>query len=922
MQSWTPRGPLRLTHVNPRARRYGSIFIMSIRNLDPLFDPRSVAVFGASRQHESVGGIVLRNLRSAGFAGLVHAVNPHGGEIDGVATFTSIAALPEVPDLAVICTPPATIPKLIAELGAAGTRAAVVVTAGLGAALTQQMLNAAKPHLLRILGPNCIGLMSPRQKLNATFAHTDALAGELAFVTQSGALLTAMLDWAKTRDIGFSRLVSLGERADVDLGDMLDYLASDAHTRAILLYVESIESPRKFMSAARAAARNKPVIIVKAGRAGAGLHAAASHTGALAGSDVVIDAAIRRAGMLRVDTLQDLFMAAETLTHFRANRSETLTLMTNGGGAGVMAADAAAMSGVRLTELAPDTLAKLDALLPPTWSHANPIDIIGDATIERYAGTLEALLDDANSGAVLFMHAPTAIVPSLQIAKACAPLAAREPRRVMSCWLGDASVAEARQVFRDAGVAGYATPEEAVRAFSMLTTYRRNQALLIEAPGNARAANGAGQSTDHRTNLAEARRLIHEVTASGREMMTEPEAKALLAACGVPVVATRVVGTGVDDALRAAESVGYPVALKILSTDISHKSDVGGVALDLANDEALRRAVLDMLARVRRAVPSAAIQGFTVQAMVRRPHAQELIIGTSIDAVFGPVILFGQGGTAVEVLADRALALPPLNRALARDLVSRTRVAKLLHGYRDHPAAQLDALVDVLIAVSQMLIDLPELLELDINPLLVDESGAIALDARVRVNAAARGGEASFAIRPYPAQLEERCEWDGQTIVLRPIRPEDEAQHLAFLESLDANDIRLRVFYSRRAIERTELARLTQIDFEREMAFIAEGTGPDGQPRTLGTVRAIADPDNLDAEFGIIVRSDLKSHGLGQLLLDKMIRYARSRGTKRLVASVLRENHKMLALAADNGFEFVESVDAEPSDTRGIGLVL
>jgi acetyltransferase len=907
-----------LTQINPPTRRFGRIDPMSIRNLDPLFDPRSVAVFGASRRHESVGGIVLRNLRSAGFAGPVHAVNPNGGEIDGVATFASIAELPEVPDLAVICTPPETIPKLIAQLGAAGTRAAIVVTAGLGAALTQQMLDAAKPYLLRILGPNCIGLMSPRQKLNATFAQTDARAGELAFVTQSGALLTAMLDWANTRGIGFSRLVSLGERADVDLGDMLDYLASDPHTRAILLYVESIEAPRKFMSAARAAARNKPVIIVKAGRAGAGMHAAASHTGALAGSDIVIDAAIRRAGMLRVDTLQDLFMAAETLTHFRANRSETLTLMTNGGGAGVMAADAAGLSGVALTELSPDTLAKLDALLPPTWSHGNPIDIIGDAPIERYVGTLEALLDDASTGAVLFMHAPTAIVPSLQIAKACAPLAAREPRRVMSCWLGDASVAEARQVFRDAGVAGYTTPEEAVRAFSMLTTYRRNQALLIEAPGNARTVNGAGPGAD----LVEARRLIAEVTASGREMMTEPEAKALLAACGVPVVATRVVGTSVDDALRAAESVGYPVALKILSTDISHKSDVGGVALDLANAEALRRAVLDMLARVRSSVPNAAIQGFTVQAMVRRPHAQELIIGTSIDAVFGPLILFGQGGTAVEVLADRALALPPLNRALARDLVSRTRVAKLLHGYRDHPPAQLEALYDVLIAVSQMLVDLPELLELDINPLLVDEAGAIALDARVRVNAAARGGEASFAIRPYPAQLEERCEWDGQPVVLRPIRPEDEAQHLAFLESLDANDIRLRVFYSRREIERTELARLTQIDFEREMAFIAEGTGPDGQPRTLGTVRAIADPDNLDAEFGIIVRSDLKGHGLGQLLLDKMIRYARSRGTKRLVASVLRENHKMLALAADNGFEFVESAEAEPSDMREIALVL
>ena len=907
----------RLTQINPPTARLGSILHMSIRNLDPLFDPRSVAVFGASHRHESVGGIVLRNLRGAGFAGPIYAVNPKAGEIDGIATFASVGDLPGVPDLAVICTPPDTIPKLIEQLGAAGTRAAIVVTAGLGAALTQSMLSAAKPHLLRILGPNCIGLMTPHQKLNATFAHATALAGELAFVTQSGALLTAMLDWSNARGIGFSRLVSLGERADVDLGDMLDYLASDPHTRAILLYIESVEAPRKFMSAARAAARNKPVIVVKAGRAGSGLNAAASHTGALAGSDVVIDAAIRRAGMLRVDTLQDLFMAAETLTHFRANLSETLTIMTNGGGAGVMAADAAALTGVALTELGTETLARLDALLPPTWSHANPIDIIGDAPIERYVGTLDALLADPNAGAVLFMHAPTAIVPSLQIAQACAALAAREPRRVMSCWLGDASVVQARQVFQRSGIAGYATPEEAVRAFSMLTTYRRNQALLIEAPGNV----NAGGATD----LAAAQRLIKEVTASGREMMTEPEAKALLAACGVPVVATRVVGASADEAVRAADALGYPVALKILSTDISHKSDVGGVALALADADALRRAAADMLTRVHAAAPAAVIQGFSVQTMVRRPHAQELIIGTSIDAVFGPVILFGQGGTAVEVLADRALALPPLNRALARDLVSRTRVAKLLHGYRDHAPAHLDALYDTLIAVSQMLVDLPELLELDINPLLVDEDGVIALDARVRVSATARAGEASFAIRPYPAQLEETCEWDGQTVHMRPIRPEDEAQHLAFLESLDANDIRLRVFYSRREIERSELARLTQIDYEREMAFIAEGYGPDGPEgglRTLGTVRAIADPDNIDAEFGIIVRSDLKSRGLGQLLLDKMIRYARARGTKRLVASVLRENHRMLALAADNHFEFRDDPDGEPSDTRDIALAL
>ena len=887
---------------------------MSIRNLDHLFEPASIAVFGASPRTGSVGATVLRNLRAAGFAGPIHPVNPKYREIDGLRVFARAAELPSAPDLAVICTPPPTVPGLIGEIGAAGTRAAIVLTAGLGKALTQQMLDAARPHLLRILGPNCIGLMTPKLGLNASFAHTHALAGELAFVSQSGALLTAVLDWSKTRGIGFSRLVSLGERADVDFGDMLDYLASDARTRAILLYIESIESPRKFMSAARAAARNKPVIVVKAGRAGSGVQAAASHTGALAGSDIVIDSAIRRAGMLRVDTLQELFMAAETLAHFRGNNSECLTIMTNGGGAGVMAADAAALCGVALCELAPATTERLDALLPATWSKGNPIDIIGDAPVERYVGTLQALMDDAAAGAVLFLHAPTAIVRSEDIACACTPLAQQAPKRVMSCWLGGATVASARAIFQDAGVPAYETPEEAVRAFSMLGTYRRNQALLLEAPGTTVASPAP--------DIDAARRLIATVLASGREMMTEAEAKALLQACGVPVVSTCVVAANADDAAAAADEIGYPVALKIVSRDITHKSDVGGVALDLCNTGAVRDAAHTMLERVRAAASRATIDGFTVQPMVRRPHAQELIVGASIDSLFGPVILFGQGGTAVEVLADRAVALPPLNRPLAREMVSRTRVARLLGGYRDHPAANLDAVLDVLIAVSQMMGGLPELAELDINPLLVDEAGVIALDARVRVSAKPCAGEDRFAIRCYPTQLEETASWEDQPILLRPIRPEDEEQHAEFLASLDPEDIRMRIFYSRRTIERTELARLTQIDYEREMAFIAQASGPDGKPRTLGTVRAVTDPDNNDAEFAIIVRSELKGRGLGQLLLAKMIRYARSRGTKRLVGSVLRENDSMLKLARDIGFELDEREGAPADETLDVALAL
>ncbi len=800
---------------------------MSIRHLDRLLEPRSVVVIGASNRPGSVGATVWRNLRAGTFAGPVFGVNPKHAALDGVKLAQRIADLPEAPDLAVLCTPPDTVPGLVAELGRLGTRAAIVMTAGLSAAQKQAALDAARPHLLRLLGPNCLGLLSPRIGLNASFAHTDALPGKIAFVSQSGALVTAVLDWARSRRIGFSHMVSLGERADVDFGDLLDHFASDPHTRSILLYLESIESPRKFMSAARSAARNKPVIVVKAGRAGNGLQAAASHTGALAGSDVVIDAAIRRAGMLRVDTLQDLFMAAETLAHlapivkFGGSPPRGLTLMTNGGGAGVMAADAAALAGVDLPPLSEALRRKLDAVLPPTWSRGNPIDIIGDAPVERYTATLRALLDDPDAGTVLFMHAPTAIVRSEDIARACAPLARAAAGRLMGCWLGDAGVAEARRIFEEAGVAGYDTPEEAVRAFAMLASYASNQALLTETPTASEAAPPDSAA------LASARAIVEAALDDGREMLDELEAKAVLKAYGIPIVPTVAVGRTADAAVEAARTIGHPVALKILSPDISHKSDVGGVVLGLGDDAAVRGAVEQMLVRVRERKPAARITGFTVQSMVRRPYAQELIVGASVDPVFGPVILFGQGGTAVEVIADRAIGLPPLNRVLARDLVSATRVAKLLAGYRDHPPARIDAICDVLVAVSQMLADLPELAELDINPLLADGDGVIALDARLRVartshaSGAAGAGTARFAIQPYPAELAETWVWQGRQLLVRPIRPEDEARHSAFALQLAPEDIRLRFFNVRRELPRSELARLVQIDYDREMAFVA-----------------------------------------------------------------------------------------------------
>jgi acetyltransferase len=895
---------------------------MSIRHLERLFEPASVAVIGASTRAGSVGAQVWRNLREGGFAGPRWAVNPKHDKVDGERAFARVADLPAAPDLAVVCTPPATLPQVIAELGARGTRAAVVLTAGLSPAQKQAMLDAARTHCLRILGPNGLGLMSPAIGVNASFAHASAGEGGLAFVSQSGALVAAMVDWSRARGIGFSRLVSLGEQADVDFGDLLDWLASDARTRAVLLYIESVRAARKFMSAARAAARNKPVIVVKAGRSEAGRQAAASHTGALASSDAVIDAAIRRAGMLRVDTLEELLVAAEALTHFAppsaaggAKPAECITLVTNGGGAGVLAADEVVLRGLALARLPAELIAELDAVLPPNWSRANPVDIIGDAPVQRYVETLTRLLARPQTGTVLFMHAPTAIVPSAEIAAALLPLARAHPTRLASCWLGGPAVAEARRLFNDAGIPTYDTPEQAVRALDMLADYRRNQEQLLEAPP------ATGNHLAPPIDSAEVRRIVDAALAGGREkILTEPEAKALLAACGVPTVPTRVTAPEAEAAVQTARELGWPVALKILSPQISHKSDVGGVALDLANARALRAAANKMLKRVAQQRPDATIEGFTVQPMVRRARALELIAGAHVDPVFGPVLLFGAGGTGVEVVADRALALPPLNVPLARALVERTRIARLLHGWRDVPPADLASIERVLIALSQLLAEEPRIAELDINPLLADALGVTALDARVRVCADGPGGAARFAIRPYPQELVRRFEWRGRQLTLRPIRPEDEAQHLAFLERIEPVDIRMRLFYTRRSIERSELARLTQIDYEREMAFIVTGATAEGGEETLGVVRAFIDPDNVQAEFGILIRSDSKGQGLGRRLMDALIAYLRSRGTQRLVATVLSENTAMLALAKDMGF--AEDAEQAEATARRIGMAL
>ena len=892
---------------------------MSVRNLDRLFAPTSVAIIGATERAHSVGATVLRNVIEGGFKGPVYPVNPKYDSLAGLAAYASVLELPAAPDLAIICTPPPTVPGLIRQLGERGCRAAIVLTAGLGApykgqarTIKQAMLEAARPYVLRLLGPNCVGMLVPGIGLNASFAHTGALPGKIAFVSQSGALVTGVLDWANSRGIGFSKFISLGDSADVDFGDVLDYLASDPTTGAILLYMEDLRHARKFMSAARAAARGKPVLVLKAGRMAEGAKAAASHTGALAGSDDVYDAAIRRAGMLRVLATEDLFAAVETLARAKPLFGERLVIMTNGGGPGVMATDALVAGGGSMAQLSSATLRMLDEVLPPTWSHANPADIIGDAPAERYTRTLEIVLQDPQADAVLFIHAPTAIVPSADIARAVAPIAQASSKNILACWLGGDAVAEARKIFSDAGIPTYGTPEEAVSAYLQIVQFRRNQNLLMQVPP---AACGGFEA-----DRAKAAAIVREALAEGSTMLTEPQAKALLAAYGIPVVATRV-AAGVEQAVRAAADIGYPVAIKILSPDITHKSDVGGVALDLDTPDAVRAAAHRMHKRVAELQPLARVDGFSVQQMARRPDAHELIIGVATDPVFGPVVLFGQGGVAVEVMADHAVALPPLNVVLARDMISRTRVAKLLAGYRNRPPADMDAIVHILIQVSQLVADLPELAELDINPLLADSAGAIVLDARVRVALADKSASTldRLAIRPYPPELEETIEWEGRPLLLRPIRPEDGPAHLAFFEALDPDDVRYRMFVRVRELQPSQLARFTQIDYDREMAFIATRAGPNGVDQTLGVARVVADPDNIEAEFAVTVRSDLKGQGLGRILMEKLIAYCRLRGTRAIVGEALPQNTRVIRLVRKLGFEVTQN---RADDTMHLRLPL
>lgn len=892
---------------------------MSSYRLDKLFAPHSVAVLGASPRPNSLGRSILNNIVSAKFDGPVYLVSPRHAEIDGIAAVKSIAELPDVPDLVVLATPPQTIPQLVDEAGAKGAAGCVIITAGLGhgpGSLAEEADRAARKHGIRLVGPNCLGVIVPPAKLNASFAVRMPKAGDLALISQSGGIVAGVVEWAARRAIGFSAIASLGDKVDVDFGDLLDFFAVDRGTRSILLYVESVKEARKFMSAARAAARAKPVVVIKAGRHAQSAKAAATHTGALAGSDAVYAAAFRRAGLLRAYDLDELFDAAETLGALRPFPGDRLAIITNGGGVGVLAVDRLVDFGGKLAEVSPETLARLDAELPKTWSRANPVDIIGDADEERYATALEALIDDPANDAILVLNVPTTLGSPPAIAKKVTEVtvAARNKRfpakPVLASWIGEDEAIAA--TFNAAGIPHYPTDVEAVRGFMHLVRYTDAQARLMETPPSLPA--------DFSPDVAEARLAVDAAIADRRQWLDPVEATRVCQAYEIPIAAT-VPARDAEEAAKAAAPIlaeGQRVTVKIYSHDIIHKSDVGGVILGLKSEAEVRSAAAEVIARARAAKPAARISGVTIHPMIERPDARELIAGVADDPTFGPVVVFGHGGVAVEVVDDKALALPPLDLNIARDLIARTRISRLLKAYRNVPAADEEAIALTLVKLAQLVADIPEIREIDINPLLADRDGVIAVDARISVGPAVPMFKGRWhprmAIRPYPKGWERHLRFgDGRSALVRPIRPEDEPLFAPFFEHVTSEDLRLRFFAPVKDFSHNFVARLTQIDYARAMAFVAidEETN-----ELLGVVRIHSDSDYRVAEYAILLRSDLKGLGLGWQLMELMITYARSEGLQEIRGQVLAENTVMLEMCRKLGFR----VEHEP-DQSGIFLV-
>ena len=877
--------------------------------LHKVFEPASVAVVGASEREGSVGKQILKNIIEYGFKGDVYPVNPKHNEIQGLKSYRSISDIDHPVDLAVIAVPAKAIPNVMEECGEHGVGSAIILSAGFaeigkaGQKLQQEITDIARTYGIPLVGPNCLGVIRPEAGFNATFAKSNVKPGQVALVAQSGAFCTALLDWAESNGFGFSAVASLGATADVGFGDVLDFLAVDAQTRSILLYAEGVSDARSFMSGLRVAARLKPVIVVKSGRNESGTRAAVSHTGALIGGDKVFDAAVQRAGAVRVKTVNQLFTAAQTLASGTRVEGSRLAIVTNGGGPGVMAADYASDLDVQLAKISSQTIDQLSTVLPDHWSHSNPIDILGDADSERYRRATEIVLNDSNADGLLVLLTPQAMTDPTACAEGVIAAAAGSDKPVFACWMGEDLVHDGRQRFNAAGIPEFSSPEAGVGAFGYLASYRRNQKALLQTPEPLSGHKNA--------DIAGARLIIEHAISERRYTLSNTEAKAVLSAFHIPTSPSINVNSAAD-ALVAAEGVGLPVAMKINSPDITHKSDVGGVRLNIQEPLSVRNAFREMMDNVQASSPKARITGVTIEPMLERPHARETMIGIANDPVFGPVISFGAGGTAVEIFADSKVALPPLNEYLSHELINGTRAARYLGQFRDLPPANIDKLADVLQRISEIACELPEVQELDINPLLVDEDGVIAVDARIvvatpRVSTAHYG---HMAIHPYPPELETSWQMaDGTNVTVRPIRPEDAGIEQDFVQQLSPESKYFRFMRSMDKLTPMMLARFTQIDYDREMALAAVVNEHTPDARILGVARYVSNPDRQSCEFALTVTDAWQKKGIGRALMQRLMTIARDRGIEIMEGEVLSYNTKMLRLCERLDFRTVHNAD-------------
>ncbi|HLX63126.1 MAG TPA: bifunctional acetate--CoA ligase family protein/GNAT family N-acetyltransferase [Planctomycetota bacterium] len=881
--------------------------------LDCIFKPRSVALVGATDRVGSVGATLMRNLLLTPFGGTIYPVNPKRAEVMGVRAYRCISQLPEVPELAVIVTPAPTVPDLIERCVNLGVKGAIVISAGFkengagGQALETRIKEIARGKI-RIIGPNCLGVMNPVSGLNATFAASMAKPGSVGFISQSGALCTAILDWSFKENVGFSAFVSTGSMLDVNWGDLIYHLGDDPNTKSIVIYMESIGDARSFLSAAREIALTKPIIVIKAGRTAVAAKAAASHTGALAGSDDVLDAAFRRCGVLRVDTIAELFHMAEVLAKQPRPSGPRLTIVTNAGGPGVLATDALISKGGKLAELSEDTTSKLNALLPPHWSHGNPIDVLGDADAKRYADAFEAAAADPNSDGMLVILTPQAMTEPTETAEKICKAVKNSGKPILASWMGGESVDKANAIFNAAGIPAFSYPDSAARLFQFMWQYSANLARLYETPEETAGIDGL------REDAWSAEQFLHGIRASGRTLLTEAESKELLSIYDIPTVPTYV-ANGAEEAARIAHDVGFPVVLKLNSYTITHKTDVGGVQLNLANAEQVREAFARIENSVREKTGAHHFQGVTVQPMIAR-DGYEIILGSSLDEQFGPVIMVGMGGQLVEVFKDRALALPPLTTTLARQMLERTKIFTALKGVRGRAPADLGALDRLIVRFSQLVVEQPCIKEIDINPLLASPERILALDARVVLHDASIKDEdlPRAAIRPYPSKYVTGWRMkDGRAVTLRPIRPEDEPLMVKFHESLSERSVRLRYLYAKPLEERIDHQRLMRncfVDYEREIALVAE-RNENGERVIIAVGRLIKSNRAGEAHLYLVVTDHEQGLGLGTEVAKRMVQVARNEKVKVLYAESLRDAKSAIQLLESVGFVLDKSGKGE-----------